>query len=112
MRDVEAVFDEVAARMASAGRAEHGLIFHSRGLKSRGRFFAFLRAGEVIAKLPARRVADLIVAGEGSAFDAGRGRPMKEWVRLRAADRNRLADLLSEGRDYVASQPVAARASS
>ncbi|MHB8379121.1 MAG: hypothetical protein ACYDB2_04265 [Acidimicrobiales bacterium] len=81
------LFNEVAAHIvATDTRVQAGKIFHSHGLKSGEKFFAFTRAEELVVKLHQQRVAQLITNGTGSPFDGGKGRPMKEWVVLRPND--------------------------
>ncbi len=48
-----------------------------------GKIFAMLVRGAFVAKLPRQRVDELVKNGTGEHFDAGRGRPMKEWVALK-----------------------------
>src|SRR5664280_2389876 len=54
--------------------------FGALSLKVNGAIFATLSQGRLVVKLPGGRVAALIDARTGEAFDAGKGRPMKEWV--------------------------------
>lgn len=56
--------------------------FGSGALKADGRSFGMVSRGHVVLKLPATRVSELIEGGEGESFDAGKGRPMREWVML------------------------------
>jgi hypothetical protein len=100
---VEEMFDEVADRLVDphAG-VERGRILHSDGVKTGGRFFAFVAKGDLVVKLPADRVEELIGSGAGRVFDAGKGRPMKEWVRLSPADEAACAAYAIEARDFVA----------
>jgi hypothetical protein len=98
---VDAIFDQAARGLVGV---ERGRMLASTGLKdtAAGKFFAFVAKGELVVKLRGERVADLITTGEGRPFDAGKGRPMKEWVRLSPADEAACTAYMSEARDFVA----------
>ena len=54
--------------------------FGSSALKVNNKIFAMLSGGKLVVKLPADRVQILITADQGMSFDAGKGKPMKEWL--------------------------------
>ena len=65
---------------------QEGKGFGSSALKVGGRIFAMLTPrSEFVVKLPRQRVDQLIQSGDGLAFDAGKGRPMKEWLVIPAS---------------------------
>jgi hypothetical protein len=54
--------------------------FGTSALKIHDKIFAMLDSrGQFVVKLPHDRVTRLIDAGHGVHFEAGRGRPMREW---------------------------------
>jgi hypothetical protein len=103
---VEMMFERVAGRLVAENPGlEQARMFGSTGLRTEsGKFAGFARGDELVVKLPADRVAELLESGEGSVFDAGKGRPMKEWVTLRPADEQALERYLLEAREFVAAQ--------
>ncbi len=56
--------------------------FGRSALRYRGKIFAMLVRGRLVVKIPAGRIAALVDAGDGTPFDANKGTPMKEWLRL------------------------------
>ena len=75
--------------------------FGSDALQVEGRIFAMVTRGGVVLKLPAEQVRGLIASGQGSPFDAGKGRPMREWVVLERGAHERLLPLAVEARAFV-----------
>jgi hypothetical protein len=76
--------------------------FGASALKVGGSIFAMLQGGRLVVTLPAARVAELIAHGGGVPFDAGKGRPMKEWVAIPDADDTRWRALAEEALTFVA----------
>lgn len=78
--------------------------FASSGLMIGGKLFAVLRTGELLLKLPARRVETLIASGDGRRFDPGHGRAMKEWVTVKPTAGEDWLALASEAMRFVSAQ--------
>jgi hypothetical protein len=99
--DVQEIFDRAAKRLRGV---ERGKMLSATGLRDPDarKFFAFTTRGMLVVKLPADRVTELIASGEGRVFDAGKGRPMKEWVGLSPADETECAAYMREARKFVA----------
>lgn len=75
--------------------------FGSGTLQVGGRIFAMVSQGRLVLKLPRERVAGLIAAGTGSPFDAGKGKPMREWVVLVDPTRQSSLSLAKEALAFV-----------
>jgi TfoX/Sxy family transcriptional regulator of competence genes len=75
------------------GRAE--------GLRVSGKIFAMLVRGELVVKLPKDRVDHLVEEGIAHRFDAGKGRPMKEWAAVSPDASRRWQALVKEAKDFV-----------
>jgi hypothetical protein len=76
--------------------------FGSSGqLKAGGHIFAMLVRDELVVKLPRGRVEELVQSGEGTYFDAGKGKPMREWFVLSRRSTKRWLPLAQEAFDFV-----------
>lgn len=75
--------------------------FGSTGLRVQGRIFAMVTRGHLVLKMPASRVKELIAAGAGGPFDAGKGKPMAEWVSLEPLPLQRCLELAREALAFV-----------
>jgi hypothetical protein len=75
--------------------------FGRGSLKYQGKIFAMLVRGHLVVKLPETRVAELITAGEGAAFDANKGAPMREWLSVGPRSRLDWLSLATEALDFA-----------
>lgn len=94
--DVPQVWEQLVAAFAGARRVTRGgRGFGAGALKVDGRIFAMVTpGGQLVFKLPAVRIRELLDNGEATAFASG-GRTLKEWcvmTNLRASACLELAD--------------------
>jgi hypothetical protein len=75
--------------------------FGSDALKVNGSIFAMLSGGRLVVKLPHERVDALIGSSTGGPFDAGKGRPLKEWLTVVTDDEETWLALAREALDFV-----------
>ena len=76
--------------------------FGSAGqLKVDGRIFAMLVRGRLVVKLPRGRVDELVEAGDGERFDAGKGTPMREWFVLSPTSKKQWPAVAKEAMEFV-----------
>jgi hypothetical protein len=66
----DALFWDLAEPIMASGRAEEGELMRSRCLRVKGEFMAMpeYRTGDLVLKLPATRVAELVAADLGLPF--------------------------------------------
>ena len=81
---------------------ERGTMMGSECLRTGGDFFAMVdrRNGQLLVKLSAQRVAELIQEGKGEPFRPAR-HVFKEWLAVPAFSRKRWEQLLDEARRFV-----------
>lgn len=90
------------AQKRNVTHVTEGKGFGSSGqLKVDGRIFAMLVRGELVLKLPRARVDELITSGQGRHFDAGKGKPMREWFVLSPTSRQPWPALAEEAWNFV-----------
>ena len=102
--DAEQSFAVLADDLLADPDVTEGTGFGSNpGLRVHRKIFAMLVRGQLVVKLPASRCAQLRDDGDGSAFDAGKGRPMREWIAVTEDAVARWPDLAAEALTYVRS---------
>lgn len=71
-------------------------------LRADGKFFACVdrRTGNLVVKVPARRVTELVTSGVGTTF-APNGKVFREWVAIPIPDDQEWAALLDEAKAFA-----------
>ncbi len=97
-------FWKVGDDFIAEGRVEEGTIMghHCLRASAGGGFVATVErsSGDLVVKLPATRVEELIDQGEGRPF-APAGKVFREWVAITGHDPDRWAELIEESIDFV-----------
>jgi TfoX/Sxy family transcriptional regulator of competence genes len=97
------LFEAVAeALRKTEPRAERVKLFGFDCLRIAGKVFAKVSKGRLIVKLPAARVAALMMAGQVEPYAGARGE-MKEWAVVVTADERLAIALSQEARSFVSS---------
>jgi hypothetical protein len=96
-----------SAEGVSVGSGRRG--FGSDALRADGRIFAMARRGGLVLKLPGERVAELVASADGQPFDAGKSRPMREWVVVGPQAGARWLELAREALAFANQRPTAAQ---
>jgi Protein of unknown function (DUF419). len=103
VRTPEQIWEPIAKLQLTGRDVTTGTGFGTNpGLRVSGKIFAMLVRDELVVKLPKDRVDDLVEAGVARPFDAGKGRPMKEWASVPANASRRWKGLVEEARSFVA----------
>jgi hypothetical protein len=97
----ESLCDEYAGVSGVTVPDDGGSGFGSNAIKVNKSIFAMLVNDRLVVKLPAGRVTELISSGDGLSFDAGKGKPMKQWVILTVED-DACRVLVAEAMAFVA----------
>ena len=64
------------------GEVTPGKMFGSEGLRTGRKFFAIWWHEQLVVKLPADRLQELVAAGDGRHFEPMEGRRMNGWILL------------------------------
>ena len=102
VRTPEQIWEPIAKQQLTGRDVTTGTGFGTNpGLRVSGKIFAMLVRGELVVKLPKDRVDELVEAGVARRFDAGKGRPMKEWASVPASASRRWKGLVEEAKVFV-----------
>jgi len=101
----KARYGELVKKISSrwgVARITEGKGFGSSGqLKVDGKIFAMFVGGQLVVKLPHQRVDELVSGRHGRRFDAGKGKPMREWFVLSLSSNEPWLPLAQEALEFV-----------
>lgn len=101
-RSPERIWEPIAnAELRHRGVSAGTGFGRNEGLRVGGKIFAMLVRGDLVVKLPRARVDELVDAGVAARFDAGKGRPMREWAAVGPSASRRWRGLVEEARTFV-----------
>ena len=101
-RTAEQLWEPIARTQLAKRCVTSGTGFGANeGLRISGKIFAMLVRGELVVKLPKERVDELVDVGAARRFDAGKGRPMKEWASVPVSASRRWKGLVEEAKTFV-----------
>jgi TfoX/Sxy family transcriptional regulator of competence genes len=84
------------------GPVTAGTMFGSKGLRTGKKFFAVWWHEQLVVKLPAERLTELVDSGQGEPFEPMEGRRMNGWILL--GDSLDWAPVVDEARAHVEAQ--------
>jgi hypothetical protein len=86
----------------TGGPVTEGTMFGSKGLRTGKKFFAVWWHEQLVVKLPAERLAELVAAGDGQPFEPMPGRAMNGWLVVEPSVE--WPELAAEARAHVEAQ--------
>ena len=100
--DETGFFWDLAQQFLARDDVDEGTLMNFPCLRVGGEFFATCdhRSGDLIVKLSAERVHELIDRGVGEPF-APTGRVFKEWTLVRERDAETWTDLMTDAYDFA-----------
>ncbi|HEY0126900.1 MAG TPA: hypothetical protein VGB58_07170 [Blastococcus sp.] len=84
------------------GAVTPGTMFGCEGLRTGRKFFAIWWHEQLVVKLPAGRLQELVAAGQADVFEPMEGRPMNGWALLHGEVP--WDPVVTDARDHVAGQ--------
>ncbi len=88
-------FGDVDGVVVNSGRG-------AQGIKLGGKMFAMFHKGQLLVKLPPKRVQEVIASGDGLPHDPGTGKPMKNRVLIPDTHKHLWVQYCEESRQHEA----------